>query len=101
MKNCMHCGAEMRDEADICLNCGCRAPATIVIYDEVSIPLCILSAITPLFGLIYWAVQCHVVPAKAKACGITALISMGVSMLLSCLLSGFYASLLTSMLSSI
>ena len=85
------CGKELVNKAFFC-TCGCAVTTppnhTRVAKDNVSAGLCVLSAIIPLFGVIYWAVKASETPNRAKACGITALISWGESILLSCLFSG-------------
>ena len=86
MKFCTHCGKELADDAIFCSNCGNSvAPSNNVKVeaDEISVGFCVLSAFVPLFGVIYWAVKAKETPKKAKACGITALISWGVSLAMS------------------
>ncbi len=95
MKFCQTCGKEIMDEAIVCPNCGCAVGGKQnVVADEISVGFCILSALVPLFGIIYWAVKAKETPRRAKACGITGLVSWGVSLLLSCL---FSATLLGSL----
>ena len=98
MKFCQACGKELVDQAIVCPNCGCAVATkpnhTGVAEDNVNVGLCVLSAIIPLFGVIYWAVKASETPKRAKACGITALISWGASILLGCLFGGaLYASI--------
>ena len=86
MKFCSHCGKEMVDEAVVCPHCGCGVAqnnARETEPDEINIGFCVLAALIPLFGLIYWGVKHKETPRKAKACGITALISWGVSLIIS------------------
>ena len=87
MKFCQTCGKEILDQAVVCPNCGCAVGGAASGDDSISIGLCILAAFVPLFGVIYWAVKAKETPRRAKACGITGLISWGVSLLLTCLLS--------------
>ncbi|MBQ9785013.1 MAG: zinc-ribbon domain-containing protein [Clostridia bacterium] len=81
MKYCSKCGKEMMDEAVICPNCGCAADNRFDLNqkqderDEISVGLCILSALIPLFGIIYWPVKHKATPKKASACGIAAIVS--------------------------
>jgi transcriptional regulator with XRE-family HTH domain len=44
-----------------------------VANDEISIPLCVLSAILPIFGVIYGLIKKGSAPERARACGIAAL----------------------------
>ena len=86
MKYCSKCGNQLFDEAVICPACGCpagdapfsEAPQQNT-EDKVSVGLCILAALIPLFGFIYWPVRYRFTPKKAKACGITAIVSWVVS----------------------
>ena len=92
MKFCSKCGKEIMDEAIVCPNCGCAvvAPTTPqeVSNDQVSIGLCILAALIPLFGIIYWPVNHKKTPKKARACGITAIVSWVVYYLLLMIMMG-------------
>ena len=84
MKYCSHCGKELIDEAIICTGCGCAVikPEVNPVEDKVSVGLCVLSALIPLFGIIYWPVKHKTTPKKAQACGITGIISWIVSFLI-------------------
>ena len=92
MKFCSKCGKEIMDEAIVCPGCGCAvvnpSTPTQIANDEVSVGLCILSVLIPLFGIIYWPLKHKETPRKAKACGIAALISWGVGILLYVILMG-------------
>ena len=81
MKYCSKCGKELVDEAIICTGCGCAvvAPESNPIEDKVSVGLCVLSAVIPLFGIIYWPVKHKTTPKKAQACGITGIIAWAIS----------------------
>ena len=86
MKFCSKCGKELMDEAIICPHCGCAAApgAKAMVHsgeDRANIGLCILSALLPIFGFIYWPVKHREAPVKAKACGIAAIIGFVISML--------------------
>lgn len=80
MKYCSKCGKELMDEAVVCPHCGCAAETPKatrpVVQDTVSAGLCVLAALIPLFGIIYWAVQYKVTPKRAKAVGITAIVAL-------------------------
>ena len=80
MKYCSNCGAELNENAVICVKCG--AAVQQAAEDKVSVGLVILSIFIPLFGIIYWAVKAKETPKRAKACGIAALITIGVVVLL-------------------
>lgn len=87
MKFCTKCGKELFDEAVICPHCGCAVVNTQGTHgnpyantqDEVSIGLCILAALIPLFGIIYWPVKHKETPKRAQACGITAIVAWVIS----------------------
>ena len=93
---CSKCGAEISDLAVVCVHCGCAvaqenaAPAKPVEEDKVNIGFCILSFFIPLFGVIYWALKHKETPKKAKACGLTAIISWVVSIIFSFVISIVY-----------
>ena len=84
MKYCNKCGNEMVDDAVVCPRCGCMVvePAATQLNDKVNVGLCVLSALIPLFGIIYWPVKHKESPKKAQACGITALIAWGIYFLM-------------------
>ncbi len=80
MKFCSKCGKEILEEAVICPHCGCATgannPVTAPIEeDKANVGLCIFSALFPIFGIIYWPVKYKVTPKCATACGVTAIIS--------------------------
>ena len=80
MKYCNTCGYELVDEAIVCTKCGCAvAQPKINLEDKPDVGLCILSALIPLVGIIYWPVKHKESPKKANACGITAIISWVIS----------------------
>jgi hypothetical protein len=93
---CSKCGAEISDLAVICVHCGCSvapentAPAKPVEEDKVNIGFCILSFFIPLFGVIYWALKHKETPKKAKACGLTAIISWVLNIVVSFAISIIY-----------
>ena len=82
---CPKCGNQVHDEAVVCVHCGCsigNRNATPAVKDEVSVGLCFLAFLIPLFGLIYWGVMHSKTPKRAKACGLTGLITWIVSFVL-------------------
>lgn len=80
MKYCQHCGAEVNENAVVCVKCGCSiqqastAPAEEV-DDSVSAGLVVLSVLIPLFGIIYWPIKAKERPRCARTCGIAAIIA--------------------------
>ena len=77
MKFCQKCGKELVDEAVVCINCGCavgniKVPKQVA-NDEISVGLCILAVLIPLFGFIYWPLKHQETPKKAQACGLYAI----------------------------
>ena len=80
MKYCQQCGKEIADQAAFCPECGGAAQPAAV-EDSVSVGLVILAVLFPLFELIYWGVKGKVRPKCAKACGIAAIISWVLSVL--------------------
>jgi hypothetical protein len=78
---CRTCGNEVNENAEICVHCGCRvAPA--MSEDKVSIGFCILAFLIPLFGFIYWGVKAKETPKRARAVGITAIVSFVLNIIL-------------------
>jgi uncharacterized membrane protein YvbJ len=107
MKYCTKCGKELMDEAVVCPQCGCATEAWNVKKakeqdDEINVGLCVLSAFLPLFGIIYWIVKNQETPRRARACGITAIASIAVSIVLNIIgtimLATFFGGLLSSLL---
>lgn len=111
MKFCSKCGKEILDEAVVCPGCGCAVvnapqPAQAQyqgytqppVADEVSVGLCVLSALIPLFGVIYWPLKHKETPKKAKACGITALVSWEIGILFSIIWSVAFGAIFADML---
>ena len=87
MKICPDCGREIAEDAVFCPYCGkaqaggAPIPITVNPADQISVGLCILAAFFPLFGIIYWALYAKERPRRAKAIGITALVSWAVNFL--------------------
>lgn len=83
MRFCSKCGKEILEEAIVCPNCGCATVNTSVPQenadDKVSVGLCVLAALIPLFGIIYWPIKHKETPKKAQACGIVGIISWAIS----------------------
>lgn len=109
MKFCSKCGKEILDEAVVCPSCGCavvNAPQHIQTpyqgytpqpaADEISVGLCILAALIPLFGVIYWPLKHKETPKKAKACGITAIVSWVIGILFSIIFSVVFGTAIFS-----
>ena len=88
MKFCTRCGKELVDDAIVCTGCGCSVTNKNSGVDQINVWLCVLAFFIPLFGFIYWPVKHKETPIKARACGITAIISwvLGVILNLSILL---------------
>ena len=92
MKYCQSCGAEINDNAVVCVKCGCATTTTnqvAEVDDTVSVGLVILAVLIPLFGIIYWPVKAKTRPKCAKACGIAAIISWVVCFLFMMMAGGF------------
>ena len=87
MKFCQHCGKEILDQAVICPNCGCSVQVAnntqvTEVDQSVSAGLVVLAVLIPLFGVIYWPVKAKSRPKCAKICGIAAIISWVVGVVL-------------------
>ena len=78
---CRHCGQEIDDQAVICPHCGVATQATTPVIDNGGIGWGILGCCIPIVGLILWLVWKDTKPKTAKALGIGALVSVGISIL--------------------
>jgi hypothetical protein len=75
MKYCSHCGAQIDDNAVICVKCGCSvAQNNTNPQDAPNAGFAVLSFFFPVVGLILWLVWMNTSPLKAKSCGKGALI---------------------------
>ncbi|MBR2080983.1 MAG: hypothetical protein IKC50_06320 [Oscillospiraceae bacterium] len=93
MKYCQHCGAEVNENAVVCVKCGCslqqaNANQSKEVDNSVSTGLVVLAVLIPLFGIIYWPVKAKERPKCAQACGIAAIISWVVCFVITMLASG-------------
>ena len=78
---CRHCGQEIDDQAVICPHCGVATQATTPVIDNGGLGWGILGCCIPIVGLILWLVWKDTKPKTAKALGIGALVSVGISIL--------------------
>lgn len=86
MKYCSNCGAEVNENAVVCIKCGCALSPRFSYEDDIpSTGLNILSFIFPLIGLILYIVFSSKTPMKAKAIGKWAIISVVLSISFSLL----------------
>ena len=86
MKFCSKCGKELLDEAVVCTECGCAVNEELQKESEdigATIGFCILAALLPIFGLIYWPVKHKTAPKRAKTVGITAIIAWAVNFVIN------------------
>ena len=75
MKYCSHCGAQIDDNAVICVKCGCSvAQNNTNPQDAPNAGFAVLRVFFPVVGLILWLVWMNTSPLKAKSCGKGALI---------------------------
>ncbi|MDY3863884.1 MAG: zinc-ribbon domain-containing protein [Eubacteriales bacterium] len=87
MKFCSHCGAQIEDDAVICVKCG-RSTGGKTVQQEADAPsagFSVLSFFIPLVGLILYLVWKDTYPLKAKGCGKWALIGFIVNICVSIL----------------
>lgn len=90
MAYCKNCGAEITNNETVCPNCGAMqlpetdnynyTPAPIQV-DNGGIGWGLLGCCIPIAGLILWLVWKDTKPKTAKAVGIGALVSVGISVL--------------------
>lgn len=78
MKYCQHCGQEVREEAVVCIHCGCAIGKAYEVAkkeeDKNSTGLNVLSFFIPIVGLILFCVNIKEKPIMAKNIGKYALI---------------------------
>lgn len=75
MKFCKNCGAEVADEAVLCVKCGCSLSQTDK-DDKPNGGFAVLGFFAPIVGLILFLVWKKEYPRKAKSCGIGTLIGL-------------------------
>ena len=99
---CKHCGAEIADEAVICVKCGkpvAEMPGTVSAdNDKPSTGLNILSFFIPLVGLILYLTQKNQYPVKAKALGKWALIGWITGIVLTIVYTVFISTMFASLM---
>ena len=78
---CRHCGQEIDDQTVICPHCGVTTQATTPVIDNGGIGWGFLGCCIPIVGLVLWLVWKDTKPKTAKALGIGALVSVGISIL--------------------
>lgn len=87
---CKRCGAEIKDDAKFCPNCGANqtvdSNTSYDSYDSGSVGWAILGFFIPIVGLVLFLVWNSTKPLTAKKAGLGALISIIVSFVLSILL---------------
>ena len=76
MKYCCHCGSEMRDEAVVCVKCGCSVEMFQPRYQNAVVPykedkpepiLIIVSILFPIIGIIMGYVMASESPVASQA----------------------------------
>lgn len=78
MAFCRNCGAEIHDEAVVCINCGVSVeqPKKTNADDKKSGGFAFLCFLVPLLGLILYLVWKDDYPLKAKSCGKGAIVGV-------------------------
>ena len=88
MKYCQHCGQEVRENAVVCVHCGCAigsANQTVKNKeDKNSVGLNILSFLIPIVGLILYCINVNDKPIMAKGIGTWALIGFVINLIILC-----------------
>ena len=69
MNRCPDCNKKLRRDPNSCPRCGWKNKE-----DRISLGLCLISLLIPLFGIIYWIAEAHETPRRARACGFTAIL---------------------------
>ncbi len=75
---CKNCGGRVDNKAIICPNCNRFSIGKKTLTnpnDKVSLGLCLVALLVPLFGLIYWPLKHKEMPEKAQAVGVISVVS--------------------------
>lgn len=91
MKFCQSCGAEINENAVVCVKYGCSTETknqASEVDDSVSTGLVILSCMIPIFGVIYWIAAAKSRPKCAKFCGIVGIVMFVVSFVMTSMIEG-------------
>ncbi len=94
---CKNCGKEIRDNAYVCPNCGVKVTKDDGNDSGSKVGWGILSFLIPVVGLILFCVWKKEKPAVAKVCGICALVSFIINVIVTIL----YVVIITVALSAI
>lgn len=103
MKFCSHCGKEVRDDAVMCVHCGCslEEKKKTANADAPSTGLALLGFFFPLIGLILYCVFKSDEPLKAHSAGKGALIGVIVYVILLVLIWVAYVAIIGSIFGAI
>ena len=71
MNRCPDCNKKLRRDPNSCPRCGWKNNTK---EDHISLGLCLISLLIPLFGITYWIAEAHEKPRRARACGLTAIL---------------------------
>lgn len=81
MAFCKNCGREIDDQAVICPGCGVSQQTSPAVVDNGGFGWGLLGCCIPIVGLVLFLVWKDTKPNTAKAAGIGALISVGLSII--------------------
>lgn len=99
MKYCTKCGAQILDEAVVCVHCGCAAaPLTPVTQDKPNLGFAFLGFFFPLVGLILYLVFHDTHPLKARSAGKGALAGFITGVVIGILYGAFIGWMIGSLL---
>ena len=79
MAFCKNCGAQIDDQAVVCVHCGVAQNNTPAVVDNGGFGWGALGCCVPIVGLILFLVWKDTKPKTAKAAGIGALVSVGLA----------------------
>lgn len=99
---CKNCGKEIDDNAYVCPNCGVKVakeePVPVANNDTgAKVGWGILSYLIPLVGLILFCVWKNERPAVAKVCGICALVSFILNIVITIIYVAVIAAAITAL----
>ncbi len=97
---CSNCGAQIDDNAYVCIHCGVKVKDTKTTNDTGSFWWGVLGFFIPLAGLIIWLTCRDNTPKNAKSAGIGALVGVVSNAVLTILIVIFYVFIIVAAVGS-
>ena len=94
---CKNCGKEIDDNAYVCPHCGVKIDKSSDSDGGSNVGWGILSCLIPLVGLILFCVWKRERPAVAKVCGICALVSFIINVVITVIYVAFIGAVIAAL----